>query len=322
MNSLKNILNTIKVLYLLTLSSVVYAQDNSVDWINENAHELNSDSASTYQDLFFLSKILKGKTIIGLGEASHGTQEFYFQKRRIAKYLISQDNYRIVAFESPTTYIEPINKYIQTGEGDLKSMLKSMGLYNSEEMYKLCEWLKSFNKSKSPRDRVKLIGFDDEEYWSNPLTRDEQMAGNFIRAHNKDNHKSILWSHNLHLAKDTTMAQYKALGFYLKKKYGNQYYVIGFDTYHGSVNVLNNGQLESHNFDGTENTFSALFSKAKFEGFFVDFHKVPNPLINTVNSITNIYSNWQEPKPLPIVPGADFDGLIFIRETTASKAIK
>lgn len=309
-------------LWLLILSSVVYAQDNAVDWINENAHELNT--GSTYQDLFFLSKVLKDKPIIGLGEASHGTQEFYFQKRRIASYLISQHKYRIVAFESVTTYVEPINTYIQTGEGDLKSMLKPLVLYNTEEIYKLFEWLKEFNKSKSPQDRVKLIGFDDEEFWGNPLKRDEQMAGKFISAHSKDNHKSILWSHNVHLAKDTTMAQYKAMGFHLKKKYGNQYYAIGFDTHHGSVSVLNNDrEIESRNFDGTENTFTALFSKAKFEAFFVDFHKVPNPFINTVNSITNIFSEWRgEPKPLPIVPGADFDGLIFIRETTASKAVK
>lgn len=86
--------------------------------------------------------------------------------------------------------------------------------------------------------------------------------------------------------------------------------------------MLHNGQLESHNFTGTGNTFSVLISKANFMAFFVDFHKVPDPFLNTENSITNIYSKWQEPKPLPIVPGADFDGLVFIREATTSKGIK
>ena len=322
MNPLKPILEIIAFSFFLALPSVLFAQDKAIDWINENAHELHSGSSSSDQDLRFLSKTLEGKTLVGLGEASHGTEEFYFQKRRFVKYLVSQDKYRLLALESPTTYVEPINNYIQTGEGDLRITLKSMGLYNSEEFYKLCQWLKSFNESRPPNDKAIIIGFDDEAYWSDPLTRDKNMAENFIKSHKQGNPKTILWSHNLHLAKDTTMAQYKAMGFHLKEQYADQYYVIGFDTYNGSVSVLNNGQLESHDFAGKENTFSALFGKASFEAFFVDFHKAPNPFLKMENSITNIYSNWQEPKPLPIVPGADFDGLIFIRETTASKGIK
>ncbi|GAB2774363.1 hypothetical protein GCM10027275_16740 [Rhabdobacter roseus] len=320
MHSLKILWSRIAVVYLVILPCQVHAQTESVDWINKRAHELQSDSTSTDQDLRFLSSTLKGKTILGLGEASHGTQEFYYQKRRIIQYLVSQDQYRLIALESPASYIEPINQYLQTGNGNLKSLLKIMGLYNADEIYKLCRWLKSFNESRSPNDKVKMIGFDDEEFWSDPFTRDEKMASNFIRAHEQGTPKSILWSQNLHLAKDTTMAQYKAMGFYLKKHFGEQYYAIGLDTYSGSVSVLNHGQFESHDFVGTDSTFSALFSKANFEAFFVDFHAVPNPLLNTKNSITNIYSNWQEPKPLPIVAGIDFDGLLFIRNTTASKA--
>jgi erythromycin esterase-like protein len=323
MDLLKNILKLLVIVYLMTLSSMIYAQDKSVDWINKHAYKLRSDTTSADQDLRFLSKILKGKNLVGLGEASHGTQEFYFQKGRIVKYLVRREKYRVFALESPTTYIEPINNYIQTGKGDLKSMLKSMGLYNSDEFYQLCQWLKSFNESQSPNDRVKMLGFDDEQYWSNPVTRDEKMAESFIKAHKQDSPKSILWAHNLHLAKDTTMTMpYKGMGFYLKKQYQDLYYMIGFDTYSGTVSILNNGQFESQSFTGTENTFSALFNKANYKAFFVDFHKSPNPFLNTKNLITNIYSNRQKPKPLPIIPGADFDALIFIRQTTASKEIE
>ena len=320
MNCLKILLRTTTVAYLLLLSSLVYSQEKSLDWINTSAHALQIDSAATDQDLRFLSKTLKDKTLLGLGEASHGTQEFFFQKKRIIQYLVSQDGYRLIAFELPATYIEPLNQYIQTGQGDLKGLLKSMALYNTGEVQKLCQWLKTFNESRASNDRVNIIGFDNEAYWGDPFTRDEKMAENFIKAHKMGSPKSILWSHNLHLAKDTTMAEYKAMGFHLKKYYGDQYYALGFDTYSGSVSVLNEGQFESHNFAGTENTFSGLFNKANLAAFFIDFDEVPNPLINTKNLITNIYSNWQELRPLPIVAGADFDGLIFIRNTTASKA--
>jgi erythromycin esterase-like protein len=312
-----------KILCLLILCSLsCYAQDSSVDWVNKNAYQLNSDTISDNKDLTFLSKELKNKSIIGLGEASHGTQEFYYQKKRIIQYLTSKERYKIIGFECPQINIEPINQYLQNGSGDLSGMLKPMGLYNTDEMYKLFEWLMVFNKSKSSIDKVKLVGFDSSEYWGNPLKRDQLMAENFTKIHKIENLKSILWSHNLHLAKDTTMANYKAMGWHLKQEFGNQFYAIGFDTFKGNVSTINNGEFQKHDFVGKEGTFSSLFAKAKFKTFFLDFHKAPNPLSNTVNSITNLYSNWQEPKPLPIIPGSDFDAIIFIRETTASRAIK
>ncbi len=287
-----------KILCLLLSSLSLCAQESSVDWINKNAYQLNSNSVSDNHDLRFLTKKLKNKSIIGLGEASHGTQEFYIQKRRIIQYLTSKDNYKIIAFECPQTAIEPINQYLQNGSGDLAAMLKPMGLYNSEELYKLFQWLMEFNKSKSSTDKVKLIGFDSAEYWGNPLKRDQLMSENFTKTHKIKKLKTILWAHNLHLAKDTTMANYKAMGWHIKQEFENQFYVIGFDTYKGNVSTISNGKFEKHDFEGKEGSFSSLFAKAKYPSFFIDFHKTPNPLINTLNSITNLYSNWARAKTL------------------------
>ncbi|MFD2164584.1 erythromycin esterase family protein [Paradesertivirga mongoliensis] len=321
MNS-RNVFNSILLMVLLSLPSVIYPQNTSLDWINKNAHELPSDSASSHHDLRFLSKIVKDKTIVGLGEASHGTHEFYFHKRRMIEYLVSQEGYRLIGLEFANSYIEPINNYIQTGRGDLKSMIKSMVLYNSDQIYLLCQWLHRFNQSRSLYDKVTILGFDDEEFWRDPLTRDEEMAKKFIRTQQLRSPKSILWSHNLHLAKDTTMAQYKGMGYHVKEEFGDHYYAIGFDTYSGSVNVINSGGIEVRQFTGTEDTLSDLFREARLEAFFVDFDQPDNPFLGSKNLITNIYSDWREPRLLPIVPGADFDGLVFIRTTTESKTLK
>ena len=294
------------------------AQNSLVTWVDAHAKPLSSDSTAVERDFLFLSEKLKGKTIVGLGEASHGTQEFFFQKRRIIQYLVAHADFRTIAFESAANFIEPINRYIQSGEGNLKSMLAGMGLYNASEIFKLFQWLMQYNASRPASGKVTLIGFDDEAFWADPLARDELMAGKFIAAQKADQQKSILWSHNMHLAKDTTMAQYKGMGFHLKAYYGTEYYALGFDTYSGSVHVLNDGQFESHEFAGNENTYSALFNKSRFDSFFIDFTTAPESF-RSANYITNIYSNWQERRMLPIIPGADFDGLIFIRKTTASK---
>nr|MBC7612434.1 erythromycin esterase family protein [Pseudopedobacter sp.] len=311
----------LKIICLLFLTTAtVYGQDSTINWLNKNCQPLKFDTTSNDDDeLHFLNKLLKDKTIIGLGEASHGTREFYYQKSRIVEYLVQKEGYKMLALEAPSNIVAPINKYIQEGEGDLKSMLKSMGLYNSKEMYNLCVWLKGFNKVKSTNEKVEIIGFDSEGYWQDPFTRDELMAGSFIKKYAINKFKTILWAHNLHIAKDVTMAKYKAMGYYIKKEFGDNFYAIGFDTYKGSVNVLNNnGELESHEFAGNEDTFSTLFAKVEYPQFFIDLTKENNPLTNSVNKITNIYSNWKTPTPLPIRIGSDFDGIIFIRESSAS----
>ncbi|RZJ85130.1 MAG: hypothetical protein EOO20_20410 [Chryseobacterium sp.] len=303
-----------KIICLICFTTVtICAQNSTVNWLNKNAHPLSAGlSSDSLKDIQFLTGLLGSKSIIGLGEASHGTREFYHQKGRIVKYLVQELNYRMLAFEATSEKVALLNKYIQEGSGDLKTILKAMGLYNSREMYHLCIWLMHFNKTR--QDKVELTGIDREEFWADPLTRDQSMAETFIEKHEERKSKAIIWSHNLHIAKDSIMSGYKAMGYHMNQKFGTSYYAIGFDTYKGSVHVLNNGgELEKHYFEGIEGTFSDLFSKSRYTMFFIDCTTPGNPLTGKVNKITNLYSNWQPPIPLPVKPGADFDALIFIR---------
>lgn len=313
---------TILAFCLLLIPVSGYTQTTEIKWINRNAHEIKSQG-DNFEDLSFLSKILNNKTIIGLGEASHGTQEFYVQKSRLVKYLVTKQGYRLLAFEAPSASMQPINDYLLTGKGDLTQTLTAMGLYNSEELLHLFQWLKEYNQTKATDEKIEVIGFDEENYWSDPFNRDRLMAENFTHFQQKSRVKSILWAHNLHLAKDTTMAQFKAMGFYLKETYKTDYYLIFFDTYKGNVTVLNNGQTEKKAFNGSPNTLSYLLSDAKYNMLFLDFHENMHPLLNEKIPITNIYADWRgEPVPLPVIPGTDFDGLLYIRTTTASKTIE
>lgn len=305
---------------LFLMSTALHAQDGTLSWLDKKASPLKSaPSPDGYEDLRFLSGLLKDKQVVGLGEASHGTHEFYLQKARIIKYLVQEEGYRMLALEATSNTIEPLDKFIQYGTGDLKAMLKSMGLYNCEEMYDLCIWMMEYNKTKPEKDKFRLVGIDNEEYWADPYSRDELMAGNFIERQRASQGRTIIWSHNLHIAKDTTMAEFKAMGYYIKEGFGHSFYAIGFDTYKGSVNVLDsNGTFERHAFEGNPLTFSGLFSKVKYGAFFIDFTAEGSPMKDQVNKITNLYSNWSTPVPLPVRLGSDFDGLIFIKETTAS----
>lgn len=306
------------LMFVLLFALASYGQQDTIGWINKNAYELKTDSFSTDHDLQFLSKELKDKTVVGFGEASHGTHEFFIQKARIIKYLIRECDFKLVSFEMPYSFSMSVNKYLQDGQGNLRALMQPMVLYNTEEIYALFQWIRQYNKSKSSKNKVVLTGVDNEEFWGNSLTRDKLMAENFIKSYESKKHKAIIWTHNVHIAKDVTMAEFPAMGSHLKQQFGEKFYVVGFDTYKGTVNVLNGTEFEAHAFEGEERSFSKTLAKAAFEAFFLSFHKKANPFTGTTGLITNIYSDWRKTTPLPFKPGIDFDAIIFIRNTSAS----
>ena len=306
-------------IFVLISSFSAFSQD-SLHWINKNAYELKSDPSSGNDDLSFLRKELSGKTVVGLGEASHGTREFYNQKARIIEYLINECNFKLLAFEFQQSLIAPINLYVLTGDGNLKELMAQMALYNTEEIYNLFQLIRQYNKDKATDDKVVITGFDHQDYWSDPYTRDKYMAENLINSMRLRKTKTMVWTHNVHIMKDT-IANPLTMGSHLNQHFGNAFYAIGFDTFKGTVNVLNDGQFEEHAFQAKDSTFSTLLAQVKYKSFFLPF-PIGSPITGTTSLITNIYSNWQDFKPLAIKPGLDFDGLIFIKDTSASVKLK
>jgi len=310
----------ISILFILLLTFSGFGQD-SLSWINKNAFELNSDTDLTHKDLSFLINELRGKSIVGLGEASHGTQEFYVQKARIITYLISKCDYKLLAFETPQSMMAPINLYLQTGEGNLMELMKNLALYSTEEIYDLFQRIRQYNKNNAVENRVVLIGLDHEDYWGDPYTRDKFMTENLIQSLADKKRKTIVWTHNVHIMKDTT-SNSLAMGSYLNQHFKDEFYAIGFDTFKGTVNVLNEGEFEAHAFEAEASSFSKMLAQANYQSFFLPFHK-DSPFAGTTTSVTNIYSNWQgQPKPLQIRPGVDFDAIVFIRTTSPSNKLK
>lgn len=306
---MKNI--SLTALFILLLTFTTTAQD-TLAWVNSQARGLN--------DLSFLSSELKDKRVVGLAEASHGTHEFYAEKTRIIKHLIENDDFRLLAFEFTEKAMAPVNHYLQTGTGDLRSLMKGFVLYGTEEIFDLFTMIRKINQKRSVADRVVLVGVDSEDYWGDPYTRDEHMTRNFVKAFDQRKGKAIVWGHNVHLVKDT-LANPMAMGGHLNLHFKNEFYSVGFDTYKGHVHVLEGDAFEAHPFQAADNTLSGLLSRANRPSFFLPIHK-GSLLYGTAALITNVYAEWREPKPLTIKPGTDFDAIVFIRETSPSIQLK
>lgn len=301
----------------------VSAQENTLSWIKQHAYPLQLTASADYTDLRFLSEVLAKKTVVALGEASHGTEEFYTQKSRLVKYLVTEQNFLRLAMEADAGFIEPINQYILTGAGAGKDAFKAYGLYNSEALSSLVEWLRVYNQSQVLERKVQLLGVDKQDYWSDPLGRDSLMANDLLTAYAQDNAKTILWGHNLHLAKDITMSGYEAMGYHLAQQLGDSYYVVLLDTDQGNTGAIVSNSLAAFAFESRENTLAALLSKVSMDAFFVELGNPSSPFYEQTTLITTIYSNWQNgPVDLPAVAGRDYDAVLFIRKTSAAKPIE
>jgi erythromycin esterase len=92
------------LILLITISCEKKSDEKHLDKLVQSLEsELNPLSEDpllwSNDDLKFLDPIAN-KSIIGLGEATHGTAEFFKAKHRIFKYLVEKHGYKIFAFEA------------------------------------------------------------------------------------------------------------------------------------------------------------------------------------------------------------------------------
>jgi erythromycin esterase len=138
------------------------AKQNTIEWIKENAIVLKSVEANSgFEDLNPLKEILKNVQIVGLGEATHGTKEFFQMKHRMIEFLVKEMGYKVIAIEASYTGCNQINDYIQSGNGDYKSTLGSLGLHvNTQEFSDMIKWMRDYNSIVTNDKRIKIVGFD------------------------------------------------------------------------------------------------------------------------------------------------------------------
>lgn len=102
-----------------------------------------------------------------LGEATHGTHEFYEQRARISKELIQKKRFNVIAVEADWPDSCRINKYIR-GTAHERSAAESLTdftrfpiwMWRNEETLNLIEWLYNHNKQLREEERVGFYGLD------------------------------------------------------------------------------------------------------------------------------------------------------------------
>jgi erythromycin esterase len=115
------------------------------------------DSALSFLDRF------GGVRILGMGEATHGSREFFEMKHRIFKYLVEHFQFRAIAFEADFAESVYINRYVTGASGDLETVMNNVMQFwswKTSEIKTLLQWMRTYNTGKPRDQQIVYYGID------------------------------------------------------------------------------------------------------------------------------------------------------------------
>jgi erythromycin esterase len=132
-------------------------------WLADAAIPLKTVLAEQgLEDLAPVAQILKDVRIVGLGEATHGTREFFQFKHRMTEFLVKELGYTVFALEASYAACLNINDYVLYGKGDPAQALASQKFWtwDTEEVRDLIAWMRRYNQTVPEARKVRFLGYD------------------------------------------------------------------------------------------------------------------------------------------------------------------
>ena len=133
------------------------------------AHRI-ADAGEAFDDLDsldlapLLARIRNARVVL-IGEATHGTSEFYRLRARITRMLIEQCGFNVVALEADWPDTAMLDRYVRGWEGpDLPAPPFSrfpVWMWRNQETLQFIDWLADYNRARpDPLAGVSLHGLD------------------------------------------------------------------------------------------------------------------------------------------------------------------
>ncbi|WP_020620789.1 erythromycin esterase family protein [Paenibacillus daejeonensis] len=139
-----------------------------VEMIQKNASPYPSEESLTA----LLAKMAKAKYVL-LGEASHGTSEYYKDRSEWSKKLIQEHGFRFIAVEGDWPSCYALNRYVKGRSDagtDARDALSQFArwpswMWANEEILALAEWLRDYNSDKPASEQAGFYGIDVYSLW-------------------------------------------------------------------------------------------------------------------------------------------------------------
>ena len=160
--------------FLLTVSLMTISFGQHIE---DKVYLPHADSIST-SDFKKLQPYLNHKHLFLVGEANHGSHEFFKVKESFIKYLVEDFGLKDIVIEANFANCFRINEFITwQREGNPEALAKSIYVwpYRTEEFVDLISWMREFNTNKGPEEQVKLWGMDMQQAYPALKILDEEL---------------------------------------------------------------------------------------------------------------------------------------------------
>jgi erythromycin esterase-like protein len=134
------------------------------EFVREIAQSL-SGGADDYNGLL---ELIGDARFVLVGEATHGTHEFYSERAAITRRLIAEKGFSILAIEADWPDSSRVHRYVRGATADANANQALSGfrrfpvwMWRNTVMVEFVEWLRGFNRNIDPkRARVGFYGVD------------------------------------------------------------------------------------------------------------------------------------------------------------------
>jgi erythromycin esterase-like protein len=142
--------------------------DDSTDAVRSLARPLRDPA-----DLDPLLERIGDARIVAVGEASHGTHEYYAWRAALTRRLIEERGFAFVAVEGDWPDCYRVNRSVKLREGadeDPRDALDAIErwptwMWANDDVVEFCRWLRGFNAVRPEERRVGFYGLDVYSLW-------------------------------------------------------------------------------------------------------------------------------------------------------------
>jgi erythromycin esterase len=131
-------------------------------WLLANTSPFATDDPTApLDDLEPLRALVGDARLVGFGEGSHGTHEFFRMKHRALEFLVERMGFTVFAIEATFPEALDIDRYVRTGEGDPAALVRGMYFWtwNTDEVVDLVRWMRAYNASRGA-PVLRFVGVD------------------------------------------------------------------------------------------------------------------------------------------------------------------
>ncbi|MEU8118372.1 erythromycin esterase family protein [Spirillospora sp. NPDC049024] len=151
--------------------SVPSREEAVVRALDRGAHPLlTTEPDHETRDLRALGRMIGETPVVGLGEATHGTHQFFAFKHRVFEYLVKEKGFTTFMLELNWGTGLRLNEYVLRGKGDPAAIMRqefqqNYRLFANEDYLRLIKWIRHYNVTHPKQRPLQFMG--DDVYFTN-----------------------------------------------------------------------------------------------------------------------------------------------------------